>query len=128
MTTEDISQMINKRGAVAKTIFYGWYQNLIGEWDDSPKERNYIRDTIATLVYNGTILAMKKILENPDFFEKRCGVCERNRIRMRKDLEDMTHIDYPNDVPNLDFDYCEMMLENCFLITDKDDECNKLLQ
>lgn len=107
MRADVVFDLINRRGAVAKTIFYRWIPQLIEQIKDEECPICHLMDTVATISYNGTIKAMKWMLENPEFFEKKCKIIERNRVRMRKDLEKMSFLEYPNQVDDIDFESFE---------------------
>lgn len=96
MTTEELKQIISKRGAVAKTIFYTIF-DIYKEWyDDNNLPDGLNEEYLAVISYNATILLMEKIRDNQDFFEKNYHVNERNRNRMLKDMKVMTLLDYPD--------------------------------
>lgn len=102
-------QMINKKGAVAKTLFYTWFTSLLIETEDE-KTNEDVEETIATLVYNCTIEAMYKMLYTPEYIVERCHLTEYNKKRMREDLMDMQRLEYKKNSLNLDLDYCEDLL------------------
>ena len=83
--------MVNKKGSIVRQMFFSYLSNL----KHTHLYEDFDNDTLATCVYNITVLGMKKILENSNFFEKECKIRERNRIRMRKDLENMVRLKYP---------------------------------
>ena len=107
MRADEIMNLINKRGAVAKSIFYCWIPKLIEQITDEDYPVCHLMDSVATISYNGTIKALNWMLENPEFFEKRCKINERNRVRMRKDLENMSFLEYPTQVDDIDFEPLE---------------------
>lgn len=96
MTTEELKQIISKRGAVAKTIFYTIFDKHKDMYDDDNLPDEFNEEFLAVISYNATILLMEKIRDNQYFFEKICHVTERNRNRMFKDMKVMKLLDYPN--------------------------------
>lgn len=104
MTTEEIEQMISKKGAVVKTSFYSFLTTYIEVLDEGYFPDGFDEETVAIVSYNATLILMEKIRDNPIAFEKRCHVTERNRKRMLKDMETMTFLSYPNGSINHDFE------------------------
>ena len=116
MTTEKITKMIDQKGCVAKTVFYEIFASLKGKRADGSSLLEIIdEDAIAALCFNTTLSIMNEILDNSVFFEKMCKIKEINRIRMRKDLEKMLRIDYPNDSPISKFEEIEQYILDIFL-------------
>ena len=96
MTKKEIEKLMNSKGTVGRTIFNTYFEVLIKHDNFEYLLKECDEDTIATICYNLTILMMNIILDNPVYFEKRCKVKERHRIRMHKDLEKMEFLNYPN--------------------------------
>lgn len=95
MDAEDIIRKINQCGCVTKTIFYTF---IIYHLDNSVVDDFYFSvDDILTYYYNITLGLMKKIQDNPDYFEKRCNISKRRRSRMCDDLKKMYRLDYSDD-------------------------------
>ena len=113
MTAERITKMIDQKGRVAQILFYETYTLLNA--DGSSLLEIIDEDVIAALCFNMTISIMNEILDNSDFFEKMCNIKEINRIRMRKDLEKMLRIDYPNDSPISKLEEIEQYILDKFL-------------
>lgn len=110
MTKEEIQRAINKKGAVARILFEECYKKNHVSFDDF-NDGDYGFDDYDTLEavvtiysYNCTIRVMKKMLDKEAFYE-RLGVHERNRNRMRKDLETMQLLNYPEKYQDIMTDY-----------------------
>ena len=116
MTTEELTQKISKKGAVAKTSFNTWLGVLMDSYIPDDEE------TLAIMSYNMTILLMEKIRDYPVFFQKKCHISERSRNRMLKDLETMTLLNYPDGSDN--HDYEKYIVDSLPIIKDELNEGN----
>jgi len=110
METEEIKQMINKKGAVAKESFDSFFELFIEAFPIDQFEGEFDEYTLAIVSYNATILMMEKILIYSDYFEKECHITERNRKRILKDLKAMKLIDYPSSF--FDHNYVRNVVDN----------------
>ena len=98
MTTNEIEKIIKTKGAVAKDTFNTLLKiYYIDRTGTIHMPEYYDEDVIAEICYNVTIMFMNKLLENPDYFEKNYNIKERNRIRVRKDLETMELLKLSDD-------------------------------
>ena len=108
MTKDEITKIIDKKGAAIKPTFYGLYTKMMEVIEEIDSISNYdyecIENTVATLIYNYIVVFMNFVLDNSEYFEKNYRVMERNRARLRKDLETMPYyIEYPKDAPNWNY-------------------------
>lgn len=110
METEEIKQMISKKGAVVKESFKSFFGIFIDAFPLDQYEDEFDEYTLAVLSYNATILMMEKILNYSDYFERECHITERNRKRMLKDMKTMKLLDYPNS--HFDHDYVKNVVDN----------------
>lgn len=94
MTANEIQKMINQKGAATQQIFKAYTDLLKQRRNDGKFKELFDDDFIATYSYNCTILLLNKILVFPSFFDRECSVKERNRKRIRKDLETMKRLSY----------------------------------
>lgn len=98
MTKKEIEKMINQKGVVVKDTYYTLLKiYYIDRTGMIQIPGYYDEDTIVAICYNATIMFMNKILEHSDYYEKRCNIKERNRIRIRKDLETMELLTLTDD-------------------------------
>lgn len=115
MTKDEITKIIDKKGAAIKPTFYSLYAKMMENIEEIDSISNYdyecIEDTIATFAYNCITTCMDIVLDNAEYFEKNYKVMERNRVRLRKDLETMPYyIEYPKDAPNWNYYGMEQIL------------------
>ena len=108
MTKDEITKIIDKKGAAIKPTFYVLYAKMMEIIEEIDSISNYdyecIENTVATLIYNYIVVFMNFVLDNSEYFEKNYKVMERNRARLRKDLETMPYyIEYPKDAPNWNY-------------------------
>ena len=98
MTKKEIEKMIIPKGIIAKDTFYTLFEIYYIERTGMIQIPDYYdEDTVAAICYNATILFMNKVLEHTDYFEERCKIRERNRRRIRKDLETMELLTLTDD-------------------------------
>lgn len=115
MKADEIIQMINKKGAVARDFFYGIHDNIKHDNILQLYDLNESDEDIAVLAFNFTISMMEFILKNPEYYERRCKIKERNRQRICKDLKGMERLGYPDDSPNIFDGYNIICLEKAII-------------
>lgn len=118
MTKKEIEKIIIPKGIVAKDTFYTLFQIYYIDRTGMIEIPDYYdEDTVAAICYNATILFMNKVLEHSDYFEKNYNIKERNRIRVRKDLETMELLKLSDDSAALAKEIVDS-LQNKMLIED----------
>lgn len=107
MTANEIQRIINRKGQAAQDIYNTWKEHQAHSLFYYAPDCFHDEDVMAIYSYNCTILFLKLILDNPDYYEKRCKIFKRSRERIRKDLETMKQLDYPEKYKDIDFGFYE---------------------
>ena len=104
MTIEEIKRTIEKKGYVAKTAFYVFFDYYMAELENGVYPFYYNEDFIVIMSYNTTILLMERIRDNQHYYEKECNINKRIRNRMLKDMKTMTLQRHPDGTTNYDYE------------------------
>lgn len=92
MDYEEILEMINKKGEVAKTTF-----NSI--MDMNNEEIFYQGfETVGTFAFNCTALLLKLIAEKPSYYKEAFKLTQIELDDALKDNESMPHLYYPDEI------------------------------
>lgn len=98
MTTDEILNMIIKKGKMVQDVFYPMYILLVEKYYDEIDSVN-INDSLIEVCYNATRTVIERIINNQSYYADKIYLSQRSLERARKDLETMPILEY-SDIDN----------------------------
>lgn len=96
MTTDEILDMIIRKGKMVQDVFYPMYILLVEKYYDDIYSGN-INDSLIEVCYNATRTVIERIINNQSYYANEIYLSQRSLERARKDLGTMPRLDYSDN-------------------------------